>query len=60
LQAAPILSEADVVIDEARETVALVEKRDNLHGLMAKASTLQPAAATASQKRQDRNRDPQS
>jgi hypothetical protein len=46
LQAATILSEADVLIDEARETVALVEKRDNLHGLMAKASTLQPAAAT--------------
>jgi hypothetical protein len=60
LQAATILSEADGLIDEARETVALVEKRDNLHGLMAKASTLQPAAATASQKRQDRNRDPQS
>jgi hypothetical protein len=46
LQAAPILSEADVVIDEARETVALVEKRDNRHGLMAKASSLQPATAT--------------
>ena len=46
LQAATILSEADVLIDEARETVALVEKRDNLHGLMAKASTLQPSAAT--------------
>ena len=46
MQAATILSEADVLIDEARETVALVEKRDNLHGLMAKASTLQPAAAT--------------
>jgi hypothetical protein len=46
LQAATILNEADVLIDEARETVALVEKRDNLHGLMAKASTLQPAAAT--------------
>jgi len=43
LQAAPILSEADVLIDEARETVALVEKRDNRHGLMAKASSLQPA-----------------
>jgi hypothetical protein len=32
LQAATILSEADGLIDEARETVALVEKRDNLHG----------------------------
>ena len=42
LQAATILSEADVLIDEARETVALVEKRDNLHGLMAKASTYNP------------------
>ena len=45
-QATAIWAEADVLIDEARETVALVEKRDNLHGLMAKESTLQQSVAT--------------
>ena len=34
-QATAIWAETDVLIDEARETVALIEKRDNLHGLMA-------------------------
>jgi hypothetical protein len=45
-QTTAIWAEADVLIDEARETVALVEKRDNLHGLMAKESTLQQSVAT--------------
>ena len=35
-----------MLIDEARERVALVEKRDNLHGLMTKESTLQQSLAT--------------
>jgi hypothetical protein len=46
LQAAAILGEVDVLINEAREAVALVEQRDNLHGGMAKESSLQPWAAT--------------
>jgi len=45
-QAAAILGEADLLIDKTRETVALIEKRDNLHGLMAKESTLQQSAAS--------------
>ena|SRR5215831_2855701 len=45
-QATAIWAEADVLIDEARETVALVEKRDNLHGWMAKESTLQQSVAS--------------
>jgi hypothetical protein len=45
-QTTAIWAEADVLIDEAREAVALIEKRDNLHGLMAKESSLQRSVAT--------------
>ena len=44
-QTTVIWAETDVLIDEAREAMALIEKRDNLHGLMAKESTLQQSVA---------------
>jgi hypothetical protein len=48
LPALAILAEAGLVVDETREAMALVKKRDNLHvemGARAKVSTLQQSAA---------------
>jgi hypothetical protein len=48
LQALAILAEPGLVVDETREAIALVKKRDNLHvemGARAKVSTLQQSAA---------------
>ena len=48
LQALAILAETGLMVDETREPIALVKKRDNLHvemGARAKVSTLQQSAA---------------